>query len=102
MTCSPRFIRGNIGINVLIRLLLLSVLSLALNYRVMDYCRVEPDPRGGEHEVNMLAVSVPPKFEYTFEVELADHLVSCDQSVHVSFQSQFSVHTLLVKLYFNE
>ena len=64
--------------------------------------RVEFDPLRSKHKVNMLLIFISPVFQHLPQVKLADHLMSRNQSVHVSFQAEFCVYAFLVELYFNK
>jgi len=64
--------------------------------------RVELDPLGGHHEVNVALILEAPVLEHLFEVELADHLVRGQQRVHVGIQPNLCVPALLVEFDLDE
>ena len=45
---------------------------------------------------------VSPEFNDSTKIELADHIMWLDESVHVSFETMLCVNTLLVKFYLDE
>ena len=60
--------------------------------------RIESDPRGCKHEVDMSIIFVAPVFEHLLKVELADNLVGGQHGVHVGTKPQVSVYASLIKL----
>ena len=45
--------------------------------------RIESDPRGCKHEIDVSIIFVAPVFEDFLKVELADYLVGSQHGVHV-------------------
>jgi hypothetical protein len=63
---------------------------------------VEPDPGRRQHEVDVPVVAVAPILEHLLQVELRDHIMCGEESVHVGFKAQFSVDGALVELDLHE
>lgn len=80
----------------------IGVVHLLIENACIGEPRVEFDPRGGKHEVDVVGEFVAPELDYTFQVKLGDHIVSFYQSVHVGSQAVFGVDAFLVELDFDE
>lgn len=64
--------------------------------------RIESDPRGCKHEVDVSIIFEAPVFKHLLKVELANDLVGRQHGVHVGPKPQVSVYTSLVKLYLDK
>ena len=73
-----------------------------LKARHVNVGRIETDPRRCKHEINMSLISEPPVLEDLFKIELTDNFMSSEHCVHISFETQISVYTSLVKLNLHE